>query len=719
STLIFSGFLGGNANDAAYVLSLSQDGSIYVAGGTESGNFPGTGSGAIHNNLQGGIDGYVSIINPAGSAITKSTYLGTSSYDQVYGIQFDRLGFPYVMGQTTGAWSILNATWSQSGGKQFIAKLQPDLSAYVYSTVFGSGGSSPDISPVAFLVDRCENVYVSGWGGDIGITGFSLMGTSGLTRVNGVLQSWNDGREFYFFVLKKNASAQLYGDFFGQNGGFTDHVDGGTSRFDANGMIYQAICANCGGGPYPTGPSNVWALTHSSPNCNLAMLKVDMDLSGIRSGVQSAINGVVRDSAGCVPLTVDFRDTILNAVSYEWNFGDGSSQITTNTPNASHTYNAVGSYQVMLVAIDSTSCNIRDTSYITIRVGELQALPDFNINKLQPCDSFKFRFDNITVAPPVRPFRANSVIWDFGDGSPRRTTGPEPVFHNYAGPGTYIVKLYLVDTGYCNAPDSIIKTVRVASVVKAAFEPPSSGCEPLTIQLENTSEGGLQFLWNFGDGTTSTEENPTHTFSPGTYTISLVAIDSATCNISDSTSVTITVYPSPQALFDITSPQPPPVNTPITFNNLSSPDAVRFKWLFGDGDSLVTVSRALVQHEYNATTTYDACLLAYNAQGCVDTFCRQVVSVVEPAVDVPNAFTPLSGDINSVVMVRGFAIGKMKFIIWNRWGQKVFETDTNKVGWDGTFKGKLQPMDVYVYTLEVEFTDGTKASKRGDITLIR
>ena len=99
--------------------------------------------------------------------------------------------------------------------------------------------------------------------------------------------------------------------------------------------------------------------------------------------------------------------------------------------------------------------------------------------------------------------------------------------------------------------------------------------------------------------------------------------------------------------------------------------------------------------------------------------CKDVTALVEASIDVPNAFTPLSGDINSKVLVRGYAIGKMKFIIWNRWGQKVFETDNRRVGWDGRYKGVLQPMEVYAYTLEVEFTDGSRATKKGDITLIR
>ncbi|MGI8600768.1 MAG: PKD domain-containing protein [Chitinophagaceae bacterium] len=726
SALTFSSFLGGSDNDAAYVLSLHPaNGNIYVAGGTESGNFPGVNGTSLYSSKQGGIDGFVSIVSNNGSSLIRSTFMGTSGMDQVFGIQFDRLGFPYVMGQTTGVWPIRNAAWSQTNGKQFIAKLEPNLSNFVYSTVFGSGGVMPDISPVAFLVDRCENVYVSGWGGPIEQGGFNLAGTSGLTATSDALiapprtsPSQTDGKDFYFFVLKKNASEQLYGSFYGQFQGYTDHVDGGTSRFDANGVIYQAICANCGGGSFPVTPG-AWATSHQSAQCNLAMVKIEFDLAGVRSAIQSIINGVPRDTAGCVPLTVNFRDTALNAVRYEWDFGDGSPMVTTTLPDTSHEYTAVGTYRVMLVAIDPNSCNLRDTSYLNIRVGDIQALPDFSFSKLEPCDSFRFRFDNQSIAPPTVPFQPNSFTWDFGDGSPLVVAGTNSVTHSYRSAGTYNVRLFLNDENYCNAPDSIVKQVRVAANVKAGFTLPPDGCEPFTTTFENTSEAGSRFIWTFGDGTTSTEVSPTHTFSAGTYTIKLVAIDSATCNLIDSTSATLNVFAKPTAAFDIASPQPPPVNTAITFTNSSSADAVRFKWLFGDGDSLVTISRGPIEHEFNATNTFEVLLIAYNSNGCSDTARRLVTAIVEPAVDVPNAFTPLSGDINSVVIVRGYAIGKMKFIIWNRWGQKVFETENSKQGWDGRYKGAVQPMDVYVYTLEVEFTDGTKAVKKGDITLIR
>jgi gliding motility-associated-like protein len=743
STLLFSSYLGGGGDDAAYVSSINPlNGDWYVAGGTssfknsagqETNNFPGNKAGVIGPNLFGGIDGFVAVIS--GTNLIRSTFLGTTGIDQVYGIQFDKKGFPYVTGQTTGSWPFVAppgnpSPWNQPGGKQFISKLKPDLSAFVYSITFGSS-PLPNISPTAFLVDRCENVYVSGWGGCFcqgspSLWQYPNSGTSGLPVTPDAIKGTTDGRDFYFFVLKKDAASQLYGSFFGENNTFgSDHVDGGTSRFDQSGVIYQAICANCleldPGAVFPTTPG-AWATTNrTSPNaggrCNLALVKIAFNLAGVKAGILSTINGVPRDSSGCVPLTVDFSDTIQNAVSYEWNFGDGSPQIKTTTASTSHVFNSIGSYTVMLVAIDSSTCNIRDTSYVHIRVGDIKATIDFTPVKLNPCDSFKYRFDNLSTAP--RAFSGGSFTWDFGDGSPVVTAGSASVFHSYAAPGTYNVKLVLTDTAYCNAPDSLIIQLRVAALVKAQFTTPPAGCVPYNAVFTNTSLAGQTFQWNFGDGGTSTAINPTHLYTvPGTYTITLIANDPGTCNLIDSTTLTIIVADIPTADFSF-APDPPIENTPTTFTNLSSPDAIRFIWKFGDGDSLKTTSRLDVSHQYNATGTFNACLIAFNAAGCPDTVCKPVSAIVIPAVDVPNAFTPLNAGINSRVFVKGFGITKMRFIIWNRWGQKVFETNDRNIGWDGKFNNAIQPMDVYAYTLDVEFFDGKKTTKKGDITLIR
>ena len=86
---------------------------------------------------------------------------------------------------------------------------------------------------------------------------------------------------------------------------------------------------------------------------------------------------------------------------------------------------------------------------------------------------------------------------------------------------------------------------------------------------------------------------------------------------------------------------------------------------------------------------------------------------------MPNVFTPNGDGNNDKVFVRGFGIAQMNFRIYNRWGQVVFESGSPSYGWDGKFKGALQPMDAYAYTLIVQFGDGTIVNKKGDITLIR
>jgi gliding motility-associated-like protein len=749
SSVIFSSYLGGIANDAAYVLSVAPNGNIYVAGGTESdaNTFPGNEAGTIGPVNNGNIEGFVAVISSNGSAVVRSTFIGTPGRDQVYGIQFDNRGFPYICGQTTGNWQVVNnlpgspPIYSQSDGKQFIAKLQPDLSRYVYSTMFGSGAPTPNISITAFLVDRCENVYVSGWGGFFSSTNnFNSAGTVGLPVTPDAIKSTTDGKDFYFFVLKRDASQQLFGSFFGETnrpGTGCDHVDGGTSRFDRNGVIYQAICANCDLDPagrplYPT-TAGAWATTNNSSGgagCNLAMLKFDLQLSGVNGEIKSLIGGI-SDTAGCVPLKVDFIDSVGNAVSYEWHFNyipGNPPDLITSVPNASFTYSAVGVYRVMLVAVDPNSCNLRDSSFINIRVGDVIAtlLPSWQAVG-SGCPKFNYQFTNNSISSdPTKPFQDTSFVWDFGDGSPQVPAligGANAVTHTYPATGTYQAKLILKDTTYCNSPDDSVITISIAGNVKAIIETPPNGCVPYNAVIRSKSLNGVTFLWDFGDpgspDNTSTLENPTHLYvNPGTYTIRLTAFNPGTCNLSHDTTFTVTVYADPVSAF-IATPDPPVVNTPTVFNNFSSADAVRFKWVFGDGDSLVTISRGPVTHQYNATGTYTACLTAYNAAGCDSTVCQPVRALINPLVDVPNAFTPLSGDENSIVLVRGFGIGKMTFTIWNRWGQKVFETNNRFQGWDGKVKGVVQPMDVYAYTLSVEFTDGTQTTKKGDLTLIR
>ncbi|MFZ6023650.1 MAG: PKD domain-containing protein [Bacteroidota bacterium] len=738
NTVLFSSFLGGDGDDAAFVLATHpQNGNIYVAGGTASTNFPGNKTGVVYPAYNGGVvDGFVSIINSDGSQIIKTSYFATNGIDIIYGIQFDRNGYPYIMGTTTVAWPVINAPInannSQTNGKQFISKLQPDLSAFIYSTNFGTiNGTIPNISPTAFLVDRCENVYVSGWGGLID-PGLPLAGTSGMmTAGSGQFKSNTDGRDFYFYVIERDAQSVLYATFFGSTTGsggapYTDHVDGGTSRFDRNGTIYQSICSCMGDNPPPgsvlTGTAGVWARnngnTTNAAKCNLLAIKFAFDLAGVGAGLQASINGVARDTAGCVPLTVDFRDTLAQGKAYWWHFGDGTPAVRTTTPSISHTYNNVGLYRVMLVAVDSTTCNFTDTAYINMRVRGDEAALSFTSTKIPPCESLVFEFNNTSVAPAGKPFTNQSFRWDFGDGT-TRIAGPGIVTHSYAAGGTYDVKLVLIDTNYCNHADSIMQQIRIAPNVDARFTTPAVGCAPYNAVFNNTSLAGQQFFWDFGDGSTSTATSPTHLYpTPGTYTVTLIAIDNATCNLRDTTTQTITVSGSPTAAFTYT-PNPTEPNTAVSFHN-GSTGGVSYKWLFGDGDSTVTTDPdTAVPHLYNRTGTYNACLIVYNAAGCSNTTCQSISVTVNATAAVPNAFSPNGDGTNDRIFVRGYGIGKMTWRIYNRWGVQVYVSNNQAEGWDGRYKGRIQPQDVYHYTLQIEFTNGDKVSKKGDITLLR
>lgn len=739
-TVLLSTFIGGGKADAAFVLAQSPTtGQIYVAGGTQSTDFPGVASGVVRSANDGSIDGFISIVSPDGGTLVRSTYFGLDNVtDMIYGIGFDKKGYPYITGTTNGTIPVVASPFNQSSGqasgKQFITKLQPDLTGIVYSANFGPGGTSyPNISPTAFLVDRCENVYVSGWGGGIDPgDGYQNSGTNGLTTTSDAIRSTTDNQDFYFFVLKKNAASQLYGSFFGeveasdgQRSSLGDHVDGGTSRFDEQGVIYEAICANCGGiAQFPVSAAAPFRTNGAASfgGCNEAAVKIQFNFAGVAAGLKVVTHGR-GDSVGCAPLTATLSDTIRSAKLYIWDFGDGTNTGLTTNYTYDHTYTLVGTYKVTLIAIDSNSCNVADTAVRYIQVKNNPASLDFRYDKTGPCESFDYIFTNLSTVPPgAPPYSDTAFTWTFGDGG---TLTGQPVTarptHSYPAPGPYKVTLSLVDTSYCNAPMDTTRLLYVTRNDTARFTTPQFGCVPYTAVFTNTSVGGQKFYWDFGDGSPidSVDYSPSHLYSnTGSYTVKLTAVDSTTCNIISTYSFAVTVQGKPKVDFTYTPLSPQPPNTPTVFTDASTP-GVKYEWFFGDGTSEVKATPDTVVHQYIKTDTFLVCEVVTNESGCTDTVCHPVSPVVNPLLDVPNAFTPGRFGVNAVVKVVGFGITHMSWRIYNRWGQLIFESNDPYIGWDGSYHGVQQPMDVYAYTLEAEFSDGTHATKKGDITLIR
>jgi gliding motility-associated-like protein len=715
NNLIYSTYLGGTSEDAAYVLALDpSQAHLYVAGGTSSTDFPST-TGTLWPSYQGGsADGFiVRFLNSGNYPLQKQTFIGRSDYDQCYGIQVDNNTDVYVMGQTLGGTFPVQpaGVYSNPNSSQFVMKLNSDLNNNIYSTMFGSGDpTSTNISPVAFLVDTCQNVYISGWGGALGF-GFPGVGnTFGMPLSSNAAQSTTDGSDFYFIVLSTNIQSLLYATYMGENGGVGEHVDGGTSRFDKSGIVYQAICGGCGGSSaFPTTPG-AWSQSNGSANCNLVALKIAFQLSIVKA--EALTNN---DTSGCPPLTVTFQNASLSAQTYLWDFGDGSPTTTAILPPP-HTYNIPGTYTVKLIAFNPDAClKTSDTDFITIKVDSNSVNSDFTYKVIDSCGPYNVQFTNTSVyshTPGSQTF--TNFYWSFGDGT--NFTGANPGVHNYTDTGTYTVSLVMTDTTACNFPDTMIKTVRVHGFpLKAAFNAPDSICFGGGLVFANASSNEQGITWYFGDGDTSNASSPGHQYlAPGTYTIMLVVTNPLACNPTDTAWKIIKIKALPEADFSFTPAIPTP-NEPIQFHNLSV-NATRYKWSFGDGTGSAEVDPS---HLYKQTNSYTVCLEARNEDSCPDTVCKTVYADIHPAVDVPTAFSPNGDGQNDILYVRGAAIQKMDFKLFNRWGQLIFETTTLERGWDGTFNGKQQEMESYAYVLDVEFIDGSTVNKSGNVTLLR
>jgi gliding motility-associated-like protein len=706
SNLLYSSYIGGSKADAAYVLALDTAQShVYVGGGTVSTDFQSANTaGAYQSSYQGGIaDGFICRFANSGSyTLLGATFVGTSAYDQVYGLQTDLEDGVYAMGQTLGAFPVSSGVYSNAGSRQFLIKLNTQLSSSVYSTVFGSGASAkPNISLVAFLVDTCQNVYISGWAAAFS----SGSSTIGLPITGDAFQNTTDGSDFYFIVFSKNAQSLLFGSWFGSPGK-AEHVDGGTSRFDPDGVVYQAICASCGFGSAFPATAGAYATVKGSNNCNLGAVKIAFNLGSVSA--QAAASPA---TTGCAPLQVQFSNGSANATSYYWNFDDGG---TSTLTAPTHTFLNPGTYNVMLVAVNPNACKTHDTTYVAITVSSDTIDADFDFVLADTCTDPHIIITNTSSPLNGQPLSSANYQWFFGDGG--SATGAHPNPHYYTGPGAYTIMLVMDAPGACNAPDTIMKTlVFTQDFVEAGFHAPDTICVGLEAHFSNSSQNGSSYAWLFGDGQSDNSSNPVHTYdSAGTYTIRLIAANPLTCNKADTQLLTITVSNAPTADFTAT-PLQGELNVPTTFHNLST-GAVYYNWSFGDGQQSNEESPV---HQYARTGSYTACLTAYNAQGCWDKICRSIYAEVQPLADLPSAFSPNGDGSNDVLYVRGYSIATMDLKIFNRWGEMVFESQRQDLGWDGRYKGKPQEMEAYAYTLQIVFLDGSKLHKQGNITLLR
>lgn len=377
SQLAWSTYFGGAGDETGNGIQLATNGNVYVAGGTTGGNlnFAQTGHDQTYDGAR---DGYLVRFSGTTGTPLSGTYIGTTDYDQAYMVQIDNGDDVYVYGQTAGNFPITAGCYGSVGSGQFITKFNPTLTNRIWITTVGAGSGNIELSPTAFLVSNCKEIYISGWGGAINQFAQALNSTSfGFPVTLDAYQSSTNGSNFWIAVLGVDATFLKYGTFFGGTNSSANHVDGGTSRFDKKGNIYHAVCGACGGNNFGfTTTPGVWSPQNPSPNCNLAAFKFEL----------STIDAVVNNPAPliCIPDPVVFQNNSANGNSFFWNFGDGT---TSTLVNPSHVYTTAGQYTVSLLVTDTNNCYTADSLTFQVNLGDFQGgviQPNINVCLGQP-----------------------------------------------------------------------------------------------------------------------------------------------------------------------------------------------------------------------------------------------------------------------------------------------------------------------------------------------
>lgn len=848
SNIIWASYLGGSGNDAIYSISLDRDENLIVGGGTTSNNFPTTAN-AIRTVYQGGsADGFITRIDKSGAAIYKSTYWGTSSYDQVYFVEVDRNDNIYALGQSLHSGSALhsNAAWFTPGGGIFITKFQPQLNALVWSTTFGTAPGVINISPTAFMVDKCNSIYLSGWGSN------SLggnVGTAGLPITSNAIQSTTDNNDYYFMAMKDDASALVYATFFG--GSSREHVDGGTSRFDKMGTIYQAVCAGCGGlDDFPTTPgalSNV----NNSPNCNIGVVKIDFMIPAIVADYST-------NAPICLPTAVNFSNNsnIPNPSSTIcfWDFGDGN---TSNLCSPTHVYSSSGLYDVMLIMSDANSCNLTDTiiKQVLILSDSSDTIPTKYL-----CDGY-----DVQIGIPPSVGTGLTFHWQPTTGlsnpnitNPMCSVTTNTLYTLFVSNGLCTDTIYQfvevisldVDAGNDTLVCHLNHTLKVVSVSGGStysyiwstnnlftdtlntspnndyadifinnsawyyVKVLSDNCfaidsiyigyyslqtnfttvSPLCYgdcngEISVNASGGLSpytYLWSNNNETTQSISG----VCAGSYDVLITDQDGcetiATIILTEPDSIKIKLITTPIHCLESchgrlrtiasggTSPyqyswsngQTDSVikelcfgiyNLTVTDNNLCQKsisaevyvddifeniEVWADDYLLWEGQSTWLHATNVPQLSYEWTPSnwlsspYNSSTLVTpppgehtfyvkidDGFGCVylDSLKITVSDVYcfEPYLFIPNAFSPDGDNKNDVFYVRGIYIDEMELLIFNRWGELVFESKDKNRGWDGRHKGVLVDPGVFTYYLKIKCFNKVEFIKTGNVTVIR
>ncbi|MCB0575636.1 MAG: PKD domain-containing protein, partial [Saprospiraceae bacterium] len=321
------------------------------------------------------------------------------------------------------------------------------------------------------------------------------------------------------------------------------------------------------------------------------------------AGFSAQVNGAV----------VNFTNGSVNATSYSWEFGDGS---TSSAANPMHTYLTDGTYTVMLTATNNCG-SVTFTQEVTI---VLPPTANFTADVTSGCSPLTVQFSNQSSP------NATGFSWTFDGGTPTASTDENPVVI-WENEGVYSVMLIASNPA---GNDTSFMTITVNGLPTAGFSSQTAG---LAVVLTNNSVNATSYMWDFGDNETSMEVNPTHTYaSTGTYTVTLVATNP--CGSVEITSTVEIQGAAPLAEFKaIEDTGCAPFS--VSFSDLSAGNPSSWKWSF-PGATPDTSDLQNPTVLYNTTGVYPVTLIVTNLYGEDTLTLTDMITVLDLPVTVFN-----------------------------------------------------------------------------------
>jgi gliding motility-associated-like protein len=297
------------------------------------------------------------------------------------------------------------------------------------------------------------------------------------------------------------------------------------------------------------------------------------------------------------------------------------------------------------------------------------------------------------------------------------------------GAGPYIVSpattttYSVMVTDMCGITKIAGTTVKVNPLPEVRLLPTTgAACDKIEMKFSNSISGNnaTTYSWDFGDGQFSSQENPIHTYTTsGNYTVSLTATSNEGCSAKATSTCDIKITPTPVADFTINPSLSVSIINPSFHFFDESTHATSWNWSFGDSS---TSKEKNPNHLYDKPGIYFVKLITLNAGGCIDSVMKTVEVKNEYQFYLPNTFSPNGNNVNDNFTGKGDAIAEFHMEIYDRWGNKIFETTDLATGWDGRVNGstEIAQQDIYVYKIEVKDTiNYTTHRYSGNVNLIR